>query len=122
MEEDNGQEGRVDLVTKVFENRTFQLGWLVVLLLFLFFISWPVHNALRVCWVYGTDAYLHRGIRVLPGKPIRFSDGNLAPRLPDIVTGFGMFFVTVIGLSLSLSYALRLYERHSQKNRTTATR
>jgi len=86
----------------------------------LIFGELAVHNALLVCWVYGTDAYLHHGIRVLPGKPIRFSDGNLAHPRPDIVTGFGMFFVTVVGLSPSLRSALHLYERRSRSRRTPA--
>jgi hypothetical protein len=29
-----------------------------------------------------------------------------------MVTGFGMFFLTTLGLSLALFFALRLYERH----------
>jgi len=48
----------------------------------------------------------------LPGKPIRFSDGTLIPLVPDLVTGFGMFFLTTLGLSLLLIGCLRTYERY----------
>jgi hypothetical protein len=62
-------------------------------------------------WVYGREGYLNQGIRVLPGKPIRFSDGVLVPQELDILTGFGMFCLTTFGLSLALYHALRLYDR-----------
>jgi len=104
-----------DLASRVFENRTFELAWVIFLFLFVIFVSWPIRNALLVCWVYGTDAYLHHGVRVLPGKPIRFSDGTLAHQFTDMVTGFGVFFVTTIGLSVALFFALRFYERHFRK-------
>lgn len=76
---------------------------------------WPIHDVLLVCWVYGRDAYFQRGMRVLPGKPIRFSDGILAPQLADMVTGLGLFFASTLGLSLALFLALRFYERHFGK-------
>jgi len=82
---------------------------------FVIFIGWPIRNTVLVCWVYGTEAYFRDGIRVLPGKPIRFSNGALAPQLPDIVTGFGIFLITTLGLSVALFFALRLYERHFLK-------
>lgn len=100
-----------DLANRTFENPTFALGWVLFLFLFLMFISWPIRNALLVCWVYGREAYSHRGIRVLPGKPIRFSNGFNAPLIPDLVTGFGIFFATTLSLSFGLFFALRLWER-----------
>ncbi len=106
-----------ELATRVFENRAFTAAWMIFLFLVQILV-WPIHDVLLVCWVYGRDAYFHRGIRVLPGKPIRFSDGILAPQLPDIVTGFGLFFATTLGLSLALFLALRLYERHFAKTPT----
>jgi hypothetical protein len=96
----------------VFRNRAFQAGWALLLLIVLSVVSWPIRNALLVWWVYGRDAYLQKGIRVLPGKPIRFSDGTLTPLVPDLVTGFGMFFLTTLGLSLLLIACLRAYERY----------
>jgi hypothetical protein len=99
------------LATRVFENRRFQSGWVLFLAAFVIFIGWPIRNAFLVCWVYGTEAYFRDGIRVLPGKPVRFSNGVLAPQLPDIVTGFAIFLITTIGLSLALFFTLRLYER-----------
>jgi hypothetical protein len=103
-----------DLASRAFENRTFQ-GGLATFLFLLVIVSWPIRNALLVLWVYGADAYFRKGIRVLPGKPIRFSNGSLAPVLPDLVTGFGIFFVMTLGFTLSLFFALRMYERHSAK-------
>ncbi|HKT87224.1 MAG TPA: hypothetical protein VJQ59_02225 [Candidatus Sulfotelmatobacter sp.] len=76
-------------------------------------LGWPIRNVLLVCWVYGSDAYFHHGIRVLAGKPIRFSNGALAPALPDMITGLGFFFLTTLGLTLFVYAALRSYERHS---------
>ena len=102
----------LDLASRTFEDRRFQLAWIIFLSLFFILVSWRIRNFLLVCWVYGKDAYFNRGIRVLPGKPIRFSNGERAPQIPDIVTGFGMFFGTVGGLSAALFFALRLYERH----------
>ena len=106
------------MASLVFENRTFQVGWVLFLFLTLIFVSWPIRNALLVCWVYGSHAYFHQNIRVLPGKPIRFSDGSPAPQFADLVTGFGMFFLTVAGLSVVLLYVLRLYDTHFGRPRT----
>jgi hypothetical protein len=83
--------------------------------LFLVFVGWPIRDCLLVCWVYGTDAFFHQGIRVVSAKPTRFSDGALAPTLPNLITGFGAFFVTVLGLTLLLVAVLRFYERRSHK-------
>jgi hypothetical protein len=105
-----------DLASRVFENRAFTAGWIVFLFLFQIFVSWPLRNVLLVCWVYGSDAYFHRGMRVLPGKPMHFSNGDLAPQFADMVTGLGVFFVTVLGLTLLLFFALRLYERFSERS------
>jgi hypothetical protein len=48
--------------------------------------------------------------RVLPGKPIRFSNGALAPRFTDLVIGFGIFFCDLPGLTLLLFGTLRLWQ------------
>jgi hypothetical protein len=76
-----------------------------------FKIVWPLRNALLVFWVYGRDAYFREGIRVVKNKPTIFSNGAGSPDLPDIVTGVGVFLITVFGLSLLMIYALRAYER-----------
>ena len=104
-----------DIASRVFNNRAFQAGWTVFLFIVIL-ASWPIRDVLLVFWVYGTDAYFTQGIRVLPGKPIRFSDGKVAPVLPDMLTGFGMFFFTTFGLTLLLFFALRSYERRSTKH------
>jgi hypothetical protein len=69
---------------------------------FLIFVTEPLRHVLLVYWVYGKDAYLH-GLRVIPRKPHRFSNGILVPQIIDIVTASGMFFATTLGLSLALS-------------------
>lgn len=103
------------LATRVFEDRRFQSGWVLFLAAFVVFISWPIRNVLLVCWVYGSESYFREGIRVLPGKPIRFSNGTLAPQIPDLVTGFGTLLLTTIGLTVALFLGLRLYERYFAK-------
>ncbi len=100
-----------DLAYRVFHNRPFQTIWALFLFLIAIPASWPIRDALLVIWVRGSEAYFHRGIRVLPGKPIRFSDGGLAPMLPDMVTGFGVFFIATLGLSLGVVALLRASDR-----------
>jgi hypothetical protein len=100
-----------DLAARVFNHRNFAPAWILFLVLLLVFVSFPIQRILLVFWAYGREGYFHQGIRVLPGKPVRFSNGILVPKEMDLLTGFGMFAVTVFGLSLALFYALRLYER-----------
>ena len=100
---------------RFFRNKRFAFLWFGFLIAVFLFVSWPIRNIALVCWVYGRRAYFYDGIRVLPGKPIRFSNGAEAPTLPDLVTGFGAFIITMGGLTLLLIAALRLYERHCRK-------
>ncbi len=72
---------------------------------------WRLRDVVLVLWVYGRDAYYRDGVRVLPGKPVRFSTGEVAPQWQDIATGAGFFFAVVLGLSVLLILGLRLYER-----------
>ena len=106
-----------DLPTRVLS------GWFgAVWILFLVVIVsrfWWVRNAALVWWVYGRDAYFQGGVRVLPGKPTRFSTGELAPQLPDAVTGFSYFMVVVFGLTALLIAGLRVYERYRKKQRAS---
>jgi hypothetical protein len=99
----------------VFEDRRFQIAWVLFLAAICIFVSWPIRNTLLVCWVYGVDAYFRQGVRVLPGKPVRFTNGILAPQWPDIATGFGAFFITTVGLSLALFLGLRFHDRRLRK-------
>ena len=94
--------------------------WVLVLALVLRFLILPVRNFALVCWVYGSHAYFHDGIRVLLGKPTRFSDGAACPNLPDIVTGFGAFVFTYGVLTALLIFGLRIYERHFRRRRDDA--
>jgi len=103
-------EAKKDLATRVFSNFYFDIAWLLFLA-GIVRIVWPLRNALLVFWVYGRDAYFREGIRVVQNKPATFSNGASSPELPDIVTGFGVFLITVFGLSLLMIYALRAYER-----------
>jgi len=100
-----------DLATRIFAKPYFAISWVAFLGSMFLLVGWPMRNVALVCWAYGPDGYFERGIRVLPGKPIKFSDGELVPLLPDVVTGFGAFFMTVVGLTLLAILALRLYER-----------
>ena len=112
------REPSQDLATRMLAKPYFAIGWVAFLVGVLMFVSWPIRNFALVCWIYGSDGYFQKGIRVVPGKPIRFSDGAAAPTLPDMVTGFGAFVVTVFGLSLLLVLGLRAYERHFGKGAT----
>jgi len=100
-----------DLASRVFNHPNFAPAWICFLLLLLVFVSFPIQKILLVLWAYGREGYFHQGIRVLPGKPVRFSNGTLVPQEMDMATGFGMFALTVFGLSFALFFALRLYER-----------
>jgi hypothetical protein len=107
---DDVRDKPADLATRVFDDRRFQAVWAIFLFLLLIFVTEPLRHVVLVWWVYGQDAYLH-GMRVIPHKPLRFSNGVLVPQLVDMVTGAAMFFASTLGLSLALIFALRLYER-----------
>ena len=112
----NEKEKPKDLAGRLFENFYFVISWMAFLALMIKFVSWPIRDMLLVCWVYGKDAYFRDGIRVVSSKPTVFSTGAAAPQLPNLVTGFGVFFVTVFGLSLLLIFVLRFYERCFKKS------
>jgi hypothetical protein len=95
----------------MFNKSGFAALWVIFLGLMLTFVVWPIRNAVLVCWVLGIHSYFQEGVRVAKGKPIRFSNGQLAPTLPDMVTGLGAFFLTVFGLTFLLAYCVRTYER-----------
>jgi hypothetical protein len=97
------------IASRVFDNPLVTLAWVCFLILVLMFISFPIQRVLLVLWVYGMEGY-HQGIRVIPRKPLRFSDGTLVPQELDILTGAGMFFLTTVGLTLALFGVLRVYE------------
>jgi hypothetical protein len=105
-----------DLATRVFEKLSFQLGWILILGSVFIFIGLPIQRALVVLWVRGSEAYFHQGIRVLRGKPVKFSDGQLVPSVPDFVTGLAMFMLVAVGLSYLLVFCLRFYERHRKNH------
>jgi len=100
-----------DLASRVFANKAFELGWVIFLLVFLTFVSFPVQRGLLVWLVYGWQAYAEHRVYVIPRKPLRFSDGVLVPQHLDALTGLGMFLVTAFGLTLLLFFSLRIYER-----------
>ena len=101
-----------DLASRLFENTKFQLAWVLWLCLVFEFVGVPFQRFLVVCWVRGLDAYLTQHMRVLPGTPVKFSDGQSVPSFPNALTGFAVFLVVVFGLSLLMFHGLRLYERH----------
>jgi hypothetical protein len=110
MADTNSQPKRLD--EQLFKRPRFLLPWLCILIVVLFYVSWPIRNIALVCWVYGIHGYFHDGIRVLYGNPVRFSNGVEAPRLADFVTGAAAFIITFFGLTMLLMFALRFYERH----------
>jgi hypothetical protein len=120
MASDHEKEQPRDLATRMFAKPAFTISWMAFLGILVTFVSWPVRNIALVCWVYGSQAYFHDGIRVLPGKPVRFTNGVEAPTLPDLVTGFGAFIITVFGLTMLLIFALRFYERHFDRRNPAA--
>jgi hypothetical protein len=107
-----GQEQERDLATRIFAKPLFAICWAVFLGGVVLLVGWPLRDVALVWWIYGSDGYFHKGIRVLSGKPIRFSDGALVPIVPDLITGFGAFFIAVGGLTLLAIFALRFYQRH----------
>jgi hypothetical protein len=110
-----------DLATRVSSDTKFQIAWVLFLGVIITYIGVPIQRFLIVLWVRGSNSYFHHGIRVLRGKPVRFSDGALVPDLPDFVTGIIVFFLGImLGLSLLLFYTLRFYERHFQKQSNNA--
>ena len=105
-----------DLAARALSNTKFQLAWILWLGVIITYVGVPIQRFLIILWVRGSDAYFHHGIRILPGKPVRFSDGGLVPDLPDFVTGVIVFILGImLGLSLLMVYMLRFYERHFQK-------
>jgi hypothetical protein len=102
------------LARRLFRKRWFAFLWLVFMASVFIFVAWPAREIALVCWTYGADGYLHQGIRVVQEKPTTFSNGELAPLLPNLVTGFGAFFLTFGGLMGMLLLALNIYERFSQ--------
>jgi hypothetical protein len=112
MTSDHEKEQPKDLAARMFAKSSFTISWMAFLGILVTFVSWPIRNIALVCWVYGSHAYFHDGIHVLPGKPVKFSNGVEAPTLPDLVTGFGAFIITVFGLTMLLIFALRFYGRH----------
>lgn len=108
------QSRQPDLGTRVF-NGPFAIVWALFLFLLFGFVGTPVANALIVCWVRGPQAYLHEGIRIVKGRPLKFSDGMSVPAFPEYVTFFVLFFVVVFGLSYLLLFLLRVYERRFKK-------
>ncbi len=111
MESEPERKEQKNLATRVFAKPYFAIPWAAFLFGVALFVGWPLRNVALVFWVYGSDGYFGKGIRVLPGKPIRFSNGEMAPFVPDLVTGFGAFIITAGGLTLLAILALRLYER-----------
>ena len=105
------------LESKLFSKIGFTLAWVIFLAVMVRTVAWPLRNIALVVWVNGWDAYSQAGLRVLPGKPTKFSNGEVVPTFPDLVTGFTAFFATALGLTFLLILGLRLYERSRKTNR-----
>jgi hypothetical protein len=105
---------RLPLDHRLLRSGPFAIGWAALLFAFIVFVAWPVRNAALVLWLYGSRAYFHDGVRVLPGKPVMFSTGVEVPLLHDLVTGFAAILLPGLGLTAVLILGLRVYERHSK--------
>lgn len=79
-----------------FRNGNIVIAWISVLVALVTFVGWPIRNIALVCWIYGSKYYFVYGIRVVPGKPVRFSNGELVPKFADVITGLGAIFITFI--------------------------
>ena len=98
------------LVRAAFDDPFFSIAW-VVFLAFAVRRLWWVRDAALVCWIFGYQAYQSGRVLVLPGKPTRFSTGDLVPGFPDAVTGFVLFFAVVFGFTLLLFLGLSIFEK-----------
>ena len=102
---------------RLFNRSGFAFLWVVFMGFFFTYVAWPLRNIVLVCWVLGSRAYFHEGVRVVGGKPVRFSDGTLVPAFLDIATGIGTFFVTGFGLIFLLLFSVRCYLRFAHRRR-----
>jgi len=100
-----------DTAERIFQNTSFTVIWVIFLGAFVGLVTWPARYAVLVWWSYGRHAYFADGLRVMKGKPLKFSNGELVPHSHDVVTAFGAFFITAIGLTFLLILVVRLYER-----------
>jgi hypothetical protein len=86
--------------------------WTLLLFVSLVLIFEPVQTFLLVCWNYGRDGYFHRGIRLMPVKPPRFTDGNLVPTYMDFLTGMATFILTTSALTALFILFARLWDKY----------
>jgi hypothetical protein len=109
------QKKPLDLATRTFAKPAFIIPWMLFLVIVFRLVGWPVRNFALVCWVYGSKAYYQGGVRILPGKPVKFSDGVAVPLMPDVITGFGAFITTFLVPTITLIVFLKFYQRHSER-------
>lgn len=55
-----------------------------------------LQRMLAVLWVKGFHAYFEQGIRVLPIKPAKFSDGTMVPDAPNAIFTFVVFLALML--------------------------
>ena len=112
-----------NFIQRIWAHVPAELPWLVLMGVAMTYIAFPIQRVLLVLWVRGYDAYVHQGIRVLKGKPARFSDGQLVPDFPDFVLAMAMFFIVGIGVTgLYLIFLNRFERRELKQVRETAMR
>lgn len=80
---------------------------------------WWVRNIALVIWVFGPNAYFHDGVRVLYGKPVRFSTGELAPQFPDMITGLGYFLIVALSWTILVNLVRGAYQRYRKNKRNS---
>jgi hypothetical protein len=93
---------------KLWANPRISIPWTVVMFLVNITIGVSLQQMLVVLWVKGFDAYFSKGVRVLPIKPAKFSDGMLVPMAPDAIFGLAVFITLSVALAAILVLIARL--------------
>jgi hypothetical protein len=81
-----------------------------IALLPLHYVTWPIRDIVLVIWVRGSSAY-HEGVRVPHGRALRFTDGQIIPDFPDLVTGFAAFAIAVVTTAAVTFFIIHLFEQ-----------
>lgn len=118
MNPETTNQEKEDLATRTVSKPWFGILWIIIMTTLVAKLWW-VRDVALVWLVYSRDAYFRDGLRVLPGKPVTFTNGVRAPSGPDALTGFAFFLVVVLGSTLLIVFALKLYERLRVSRKTT---
>lgn len=110
MANDSKREESKQFAVAVLNERA-RTVWPVATFVILIFVWRPVQTFMLVCWTYGSEGYFRKGIRLLPVKPPRFTDGSLVPQYLDIITGMMTFLLVGAGVAALFVIGLWCYQR-----------